>query len=126
MERTDSYEKVNPILRDIMKTVFDSRRIFPVEYLSSLRKEIVNDKMSCQLWFISPGCSHDNRGGCTMCNYGYGKGFHFDQKLVLDSIKDNLKELEGEVIQELVVGPTGSYLITMKCRQRCAEKSTRF
>ena len=109
MEKTDSYEKVNPVLREIMKTVFDSRRIFPVEYLSSLRKEIVNDKMSCQLWFISPGCSHDNRGGCTMCNYGYGKGFHFDQEMVLDSIKENLKELEGEIIRELAVGPTGSF-----------------
>ena len=109
MDKTDSYEKVNPVLREIMKTVFDSRRIFPVEYLSSLRKEIVNDKMSCQLWFISPGCSHDNRGGCTMCNYGYGKGFHFDQEMVLDSIKENLKELEGEIIRELAVGPTGSF-----------------
>ena len=96
-------------MREIMKTVFDSRRIFPVEYLSSLRKEIVNDKMSCQLWFISPGCSHDNRGGCTMCNYGYGKGFHFDQEMVLDSIKENLKELEGEIIRKLAVGPTGSF-----------------
>lgn len=110
MEATDSYEKINPVLRKIMKTVFNSRRIFQVKYLSSLRKELVNDKLSCQLWFISPGCSHDNHGGCTMCNYGYGKGFHFEQKLILDSVKGNLKELEGEVVQELVIGPTGSFL----------------
>lgn len=109
MKMTDSYEKINPVLCKIMKIVFNSRRNFPVEYLSSLRKEVVNDNMSCQLWFISPGCSHDNHGGCTMCNYGYGKGFHFEKKLILDSIKENLKQLEGEVIQELVIGPTGSF-----------------
>ena len=44
-----------------------------------------------------------------MCIYGYGKSFHFDHKLGLDSIKDNLMELEGEVIQEIVVGSTGSF-----------------
>ncbi len=110
MEIIDSYEKINPVLRKIMKTVFNSRRNFPVEYLSSLRKEIVNDKLSCQLWFISSGCSHDNHGGCTMCNYGYGKGFHFEQKQIFGSIKEDLKELEGKVVQELVIGPTGSFL----------------
>lgn len=107
---TDSYQKINPVLREIMKNVFNSRRVFPVEYLTSLRREIVNNKLSCQLWFISPGCSHDNQGGCTMCNYGYGKGFHFEQKLILDSIREKLKELKGEDVQELLIGPTGSFL----------------
>lgn len=109
MKITDSYEKINPVLREIMQTVFNSRTIFPVKYFSNLRKEVVNNKLSCQMWFISPGCSHDNHGGCTMCNYGYGKGFHFAQKLILDSIKENLKELEGKDVQELVIGPTGSF-----------------
>lgn len=109
-EIIDSYEEINPVLRQIMKSVFNSRRNFPVEYHSSLRKEVVNDKLSCQLWFISPGCSHDKHGGCTMCNYGYGKGFYIKQRKILDSIKENLKKLDSQVVQELVIGPTGSFL----------------
>ena len=31
------------------------------------------------------------------------------QCATMDSIKENLKELEGEIIRELAVGPTGSF-----------------
>lgn len=106
----DLYRKENPVLRDIMRAVFLARENFPVEYLSSLRKEVVNNMISSQLWFISSGCSHEKKGGCTMCNYGYGKGFQFDQSLILDSIKGHLNSLGNERVHELVIGPTGSFL----------------
>lgn len=106
----DLYKKENPVLSSIMQKVFLSRDNFPVEYLASLRKEIVNNMISGQLWFISGGCSHEKKGGCTMCNYGYGKGFNFSQNKILDSIKECLDMLGNEHVHELVIGPTGSFL----------------
>lgn len=109
MNSGDYNRQVNPALRAMAKAVYEARSSFSVQYLSSVRTEQVNDRESCQLWFISPGCFHDSCGGCTMCNYGYGRGSHVDEALVLDSIAGNLSALPPE-IGELIIGPTGSML----------------
>ena len=70
---SDKYELVNPILKTVMQEIYAKRTSLSVEYLVSSRIERINDKSFCQLFFLSKGCSHDLRGGCTMCNYGYGK-----------------------------------------------------
>lgn len=99
----------NSVLKSVMQRVFNERENFPVEYLSHMRQERVNDMLACQLWFISSGCSHENRGGCTMCNYGYGKGFTYRMEEILESIERDLEGIPNE-IQEFSLGPTGSFL----------------
>lgn len=104
---TDNYIKVNPILRMIMSDIYYRRSPLPSDILASSRRETVNDMIFSEIWFMTPGCSHDMRGGCTMCNYG--KGMVADDNKVLEAIR---KEIVGlpHVLQELIVTPTGSML----------------
>lgn len=103
----DVYGKVNPVLRAIMQNVYQERKALPSDILTSVRTETVNDKSFCEVWFITKGCSHDAKGGCTMCNYG--KGCQIEEKRVLDELKLRLAELPSE-LEELIVTPTGSML----------------
>lgn len=107
--KNDNYLVVNPVLRKIMKKIYSGRENFQVEYLCNFRVERINNKNFCQLFFLSTGCSHDRKGGCTMCNYGYGKSYCVDYSKVLEEIKFKIQELPDN-ITEIVVGPIGSML----------------
>ena len=58
---------------------------------------------------MSRGCSHDLKGGCTMCNYGYGQEHIVNSDAVLYEIRQKVKTLP-EQLHEVVVSPIGSLL----------------
>ena len=105
----DDYNLVNPVLRQVMRGIYEQRTSFPIMYYCDTRLERVNNKFFSQMFFMSRGCSHDLKGGCTMCNYGYGKEQEIDSRAVLAEIKKKASELPKH-LHELVVGPTGSLL----------------
>lgn len=103
----DIHSRVNPILRQIMAEIYRKRTPLPAEILTNVRREKVRDQTFCEIWFMTPGCSHDALGGCTMCNYG--KGCAIAPEAVLDELRSNIKALPHR-LQELIVTPTGSML----------------
>lgn len=103
----DSYEKVNPILRTVMKRIYENRVPLPLNTITSVRYERVQDEVFSDVWFMTPGCAHDRKGGCTMCNYG--KGHEIDSDIILQELEERVKQLPPK-LQELVVTPTGSML----------------
>lgn len=103
----DDYSKVNPILRQIMAEIYQKRAPLPKEPLTNVRTELVQDRPFCEIWFMTPGCSHDALGGCTMCNYGKGRAVTAAE--VLDGLQFKIKALPHR-LQELIVTPTGSML----------------
>ena len=104
---SDDYRKVNPIIRKATKKIFDGRENFPVEYITDVRVETVNNAACCDVWFMTRGCSHDLRGGCTMCNYAYGKGFKFNDEEIINSLERQIAALPDK-IEEIMLSPTGS------------------
>ena len=102
-----NYKTVNPILRKIMAQVYRDRQALPSNILTHVRTETVNDKFFCEVWFMTKGCSHDAKGGCTMCNYG--KGCMVDEEKVLEALSLTLSDLPTE-LEDLIVTPTGSML----------------
>lgn len=108
-ERGDQYSLINPVLRDIMKQVYQRRRDFPIVYYAHTRVERMNDMSFCQLFFLSAGCTHDGKSGCTMCNYGYGKSRKVEESPVLAEIRREVEKLPRQ-LQEIVLGPVGSML----------------
>lgn len=103
----DDYRKINPVLRKIMKEIYQKRNTLPTDYITNARIERVNDGAFCEIWFLTQGCTHDSCGGCTMCNYG--KGANVDKDVILRQVSSRIAELPPN-LQELVVSPTGSML----------------
>lgn len=103
----DSYEKVNPILRTFMENIYEKRVALPIEPKSVVRFEKVMDGTFCEVWFMTQGCTHDSKGGCTMCNYG--KGHKIESQEILKDLKKKFEELPTN-FRELIVTPTGSML----------------
>lgn len=108
-ENADQYRLVNPVLRSVMRQVYQNRQNFPIRYYADTRVERINDKSFCQLFFLSKGCTHDADGGCTMCNYGYGKSYEINESAVLAEIRREMENLPHQ-IQEIVLGPIGSMM----------------
>lgn len=105
----DDYRIVNPVLRKVIKGIYEQRVSYPIRYYCDTRIERIHNQTFAQIFFMSRGCSHDLNGGCTMCNYGYGKEYKLDYEKVLRDIRENVKKLPKN-IYEIVVGPTGSFL----------------
>lgn len=103
----DCYSRVNPILRRIMAEIYQKRAPLPRGSLTNVRVERVQDQAFCEIWFMTPGCSHDALGGCTMCNYG--KGCAAPAEEVLNALRLRVEALPHR-LQELIVTPTGSML----------------
>lgn len=103
----DDYSRVNPILRGIMAEIYRKRTPLSRENLTNVRMERVRNQAFCEIWFMTPGCSHDALGGCTMCNYG--KGCAAAAEEVLEGLRVKIETLPHQ-IQELIVTPTGSML----------------
>lgn len=106
----DDYRLVNPVLRQVMKHIFQNRMSYPIKYYCDTRLEKVDNKFFAQMFFMSKGCSHDLNGGCTMCNYGYGKAYeNLDLVAILEDVRQKSANLPAK-LHEIVVGPTGSLL----------------
>lgn len=106
----DDYRLVNPVLRHVMKAILQKRVSYPIKYYCDTRLERIDNQNFAQMFFMSKGCTHDLNGGCTMCNYGYGKAY---ENLSLSSILDEVRQKSAELpvkLHEIVVGPTGSLL----------------
>lgn len=99
--------KVNPVLRAIMQKIYSNRKPLPAKPRTAVRYEKVQDRIFSEVWFMTPGCSHDRDGGCTMCNYG--KGHYISSEEILQELGERIGELPGN-LQELIVTPTGSML----------------
>ena len=117
----DDYKKVNPVIRKAAKKILEERENFPVEYLSNVRTEIVNNAPCCDVWFMTRGCSHDLNGGCTMCNYGYGKGFAVNDEEIIKSLETDISKLPDK-IEELALSPTGSFFDDREVPQKLRQK----
>lgn len=104
MNRT---KKINPILNLITQKIYQDRKPLPEMPRISTRYEKVQDKVFSEIWFMTPGCSHDRNGGCTMCNYG--KGHYVSHEKILQELGGQIEKLP-ENLQELIVTPTGSML----------------
>ncbi|MBQ7221834.1 MAG: hypothetical protein IJS28_12760 [Synergistaceae bacterium] len=114
-------DKINAVLRNAAKGIFARRENFPVEYLSDVRIEKVNNAACCDIWFMTRGCSHDKKGGCTMCNYGCGKGLIVDDEAVIASLSEQLAGIHGE-IEETAISPSGSMLDDEEVPPKLREK----
>ena len=57
---SDEYRLVNPVLRQVMKGVYNRRRSFPMKYLCDIRLERIYDQFFAQIFFMSRGCSLHN------------------------------------------------------------------
>lgn len=99
--------KVNTVLRDTMRKIYQERKPLPENPKTVVRYEKVKDRAFSEIWFMTPGCSHDRDGGCTMCNYG--KGHVASPEEILRELGEQLGKLP-ENLQELIVTPTGSML----------------
>lgn len=99
--------KVNLALRAVMRKIYWNRKPLPKKPRTVVRYERVQDKVFSEVWFMTPGCSHDRNGGCTMCNYG--KGHCVSHEEILQELGTRMGELP-ENLQELIVTPTGSML----------------
>ncbi len=99
--------KVNSVLNAVMQKIYMERKPLPDTPRTVVRYEKVQDRVFSEMWFMTPGCSHDKNGGCTMCNYG--KGHFVDRREILQEMEWKIKELP-ENLQELIVTPTGSML----------------
>ena len=121
-ENIDSYVLVNPILRKVMLGIYNGRTAFPERFLCSTRLERVNDQFYCQLFFLSSGCSHDAQGGCTMCNYGYGKSHTVDYDAMLLDLREQVRRLPSQ-LKELSVVPIGSMLDEREVPKEILEKT---
>ncbi len=58
------------------------------------------------LWFKTEGCSHDKRGGCTICDYSNGK--KTSSKEIIGFVKKGLLSLT-DIVEDLIVTPSGSF-----------------
>lgn len=103
----DAHNRVNPVLRQIAAEIYRGRTPLPTDTLTNVRVERVRDRAFCEVWFMTPGCSHDASGGCTMCNYG--KGCAVTPERLLDRLRTEVQMLPHQ-LQELIVTPTGSML----------------
>ncbi|MBR4318420.1 MAG: hypothetical protein IKP69_00020, partial [Oscillospiraceae bacterium] len=103
----DDYRYVNPVLRKVMQKIYQQRTDVPCNYCDS-RVERIDNQDFVQISFVSRGCSHDIKGGCTMCNYGYRKERFFDSDLVLNAIETTIQQFPKH-LHEIVVEPTGSF-----------------
>lgn len=63
--------------------------------------------LSANSWFMTGGCSWDQQGGCTMCNYG--KGVAISESDTLEAIKTAVESLPKDIV-ELFLSPSGSFL----------------
>lgn len=108
-----------------MAQIFENRRPLRADLFAVSRTERVNDRAFCEVWFMTGGCSHDAKGGCTMCNYG--KGHQIPDELVLQALKEKIEALPNE-LEELIVTPTGSmlddYEVSPRLRERILEMLT--
>lgn len=118
----DSHSRVNPVLRRIMAEIYRERAPLSAENLTNVRVERVRDRAFCEIWFMTPGCSHDSLGGCTMCNYGKGRAVA--PEAVLDGLRSSIGALPRR-LQELIVTPTGSMLDELEVPEALREQILR-
>jgi radical SAM enzyme (TIGR01210 family) len=90
-----------------MKKVYAQRSPLPREPITVVRQELSDGNQLCEIWFMTPGCSYDRSGGCTMCNYG--KGYKVLESQVLRDIDSKIKDL-NLCNFDLIVNPSGSFL----------------
>lgn len=101
------YGPENQVLKFVMKSIYAARKPLPLSPKTVTRTETVNGHSSCELWFMTKGCSHDRDGGCTMCNYG--KSHSIDKRDVLREIQRSIARFPSD-LDELIVTPSGSML----------------
>lgn len=114
-ERMNRDKKVNPILHIATQKIYRSRKTLPETPRISVRYEKVQDGVFSEVWFMTPGCSHDRNGGCTMCNYG--KGHCVSPEELLRELGEQIGKLPVN-LQELIVTPSGSMLDEQEVPQK--------
>lgn len=95
----------NPFLSRVALELRRGRPPFPADQLVTTQREVVSGRPFLRLWFMSPGCTHDRRGHCTMCNYGVGIPVSWDA--VVRAVEQALESLGG-IGGTLLLSPSGS------------------
>ncbi|NDV57973.1 hypothetical protein [Bacteroides sp. 519] len=65
----------------------------------------INNNIYASLWFKTNGCSHDKRGGCTICDYS--NGISISTQDMVDSVALGLTTIP-KGCEELLISPSGS------------------
>jgi radical SAM enzyme (TIGR01210 family) len=94
----------NVVLSAVMRQVRANRPPLPTSQPYFTRVERVPAGNYVEIWFLTTGCTWDNSGGCTMCNYGAGPPV--SPTAMVDAVRDALDELAVEP-HELMVSPSG-------------------
>lgn len=100
--------KINEALRRMALEAYKRRPVLPEQYQTMYRLEHANGGLLCDIWFMSKGCYHDSRGGCTMCNYGKSSGI-VCQEQILNQIRQLISCLPGQ-FEDFLLTPSGSIL----------------
>ncbi len=98
----------NVVLRYMAHQIYQKRPVMPTRFRTNYRIERVNGGLLCDLWFLTGGCVHDARGGCSMCNYGKSPG-NQDWKQILQELDEIVKKLPWE-FEDFLLTPSGSML----------------
>ena len=101
-------KKQNRVLRQLTFQIYQKRPATQTSMRTNYRIEHVNGGLLCDLWFLTIGCSHDRRGGCTMCNYGKSEGY-IDQCGILEELTHIVETLPFE-FEDFLLTPSGSML----------------
>ena len=72
----------------------------------ALRTEYIGGMPFVTLWFRTKGCSHDHRGGCTMCNYSASSPVSGTN--MIEYVRAGLSSLDETAGIVLLVSPSGS------------------
>ena len=97
----------NPLLSAVMRRVRQARPLQPDQLRFVVRPDRSNGLSFAEIWFSTAGCSHDGRGGCTMCNYGRRRPISGDD--MVEAVRQGLVGAAPGV-DELLVSPSGSML----------------
>ena len=97
----------NPLLSAVMRRIRQPRPLQPDDLRFVTRVDRSCGLGFAEVWFSTPGCSHDSQGGCTMCNYGRRRPISEDE--MVEAVRQGLAAIKMEV-GELLVSPSGSML----------------
>ena len=60
-QRIDMDGKVNSVLNAVMQKIYMERKPLPDTPRTVVRYEKVQDRVFSEMWFMTPGCSHDKK-----------------------------------------------------------------
>ena len=116
-------KKVNEALRHFAYQTRKCRPTVAADMRTHCRIERVNGGYFGDFWFLTPGCCHDMRGGCVMCNYSasdreYGEA---EEDRVISELNKTVRKFP-QTFEEFLMTPSGSMLDEREVSPRMREQ----